>query len=125
MRSFKTVQKHQVYQIVCKVPKASQGSFLEASGQSELLLRDFVPRGASLIDIKAAPRFFEVSKQGLDQAVKSSIKVKGFCGLAVTRRGLAVRSWISELGHIGKLFWLGALVSVSSTCVSLREVSIT
>ena len=50
------------------------------------------------------PRFWPVSATGLHQVIATARGLPGFAGIQVTKRGLAVRAWISQLAEARKVF---------------------
>ena len=84
---------HTVHQIMCKIPADKRSSILEKSGIGCVFVRDYIAKGESRNDITVIPRFWEVSKQAKDEAVKATGGLKGFAGLMISKRGFAARAW--------------------------------
>eukprot|EP00438_Fugacium_kawagutii_P013555 Skav201863 [mRNA] locus=scaffold3490:169753:173460:- [translate_table: standard] len=90
--------EHVFMQIIGKVDSALRPNILEKSGLNELTVRDFVQKGDSPNDHSVIPRFFPMTKQGKDEAIRSSVGVTGFAGVLLTRRGVGVRCWHKNIG---------------------------
>eukprot|EP00438_Fugacium_kawagutii_P027075 Skav214866 [mRNA] locus=scaffold16:591679:596082:+ [translate_table: standard] len=96
-KKFVRSPEHTSFQIIAKIPASFRPSLLEHSAIGELTVRDFLQKSHTYDDVMTLPRFFDASRQGKEEALRCASKVPGFCGLAVTRRGLAVRSWSKDL----------------------------
>eukprot|EP00438_Fugacium_kawagutii_P007017 Skav233753 [mRNA] locus=scaffold1792:300466:304788:- [translate_table: standard] len=100
MYGFRTVSKkedHKMFQMLIKVPLASRATMLEHSGLGEITARDFLAKGTSPEDHSVLPRFWDASRQGREEAVRTASKVDGFAGVVLTKRGIAIRSWNCKL----------------------------
>lgn len=89
------------YQVQCvlKTPKASRAFLLEASGREGAFLRDYLHQDAEskLFDTTVVPRFWDLTQGGFQDAVKTTQGLEGHAGLVMTRRGVALRVWISHI----------------------------
>eukprot|EP00438_Fugacium_kawagutii_P032917 Skav215378 [mRNA] locus=scaffold3586:132527:136886:+ [translate_table: standard] len=65
--------------------------------EGEVSSRDFVERGDAPSDHSILPKFWEVSRSGREDVLRTVSKVDGVAGIVITRRGLAVRSWNDKL----------------------------
>eukprot|EP00438_Fugacium_kawagutii_P031982 Skav207043 [mRNA] locus=scaffold975:331372:335483:- [translate_table: standard] len=100
MYGFRTVSKkedHKMLQMLIKVPLASRATMLEHSGLGEITARDFLAKGTSPEDHSVLPRFWDASRHGREEAVRTASKVDGFAGVVLTKRGIAIRSWNCKL----------------------------
>ena len=88
------------YQAMCKIPTSERKAFLERSGIGEICARDFVPKGGAIQDATIIPRFWQCDKAGKEEAVRAASSLTGFGGLIITRRGIAVRAWVAQIGNI-------------------------
>eukprot|EP00438_Fugacium_kawagutii_P016066 Skav228714 [mRNA] locus=scaffold928:35027:39499:+ [translate_table: standard] len=86
-----------MYQIIGKVPSASRAAILEHSSVGIFTSRDYIQKGQTIEDVTTLPRFFAMSVNGKEEALRVASKISGFAGLAPTRRGLAIRSWCKDL----------------------------
>ena len=85
------------YQLQCIV-KVPSGAV------SQIFVRDFLDRSAQPDDMTVLPRFWPASSSGLHQVIATAQGLPGFAGLQVTKRGLAVRAWISKLAEARRIF---------------------
>lgn len=88
------------YQAMCKIPTSERKAFLERSGIGEICARDFVPKGDVIRDATIVPRFWQCDKTGKEEAVRAAASLTGFGGLIITKRGIAVRAWVNQVGSI-------------------------
>ena len=88
------------FQAMCKIPTSDRKQFLERSGIGEICARDFVPKGDVVSDSTIIPRFWQCDKSGKEEAVRAAASLKGFGGLITTKRGIAVRAWVDQIGSI-------------------------
>lgn len=103
--AFKRIAKkgdHCIYQYLTKVTSASRDIILEHSLMSDVSARDFVERGVTQSDHSVLPRFWEISRAGREELLKTANGVEGVAGLVITKRGLAVRSWNGKLAATRK-----------------------
>ncbi len=91
---------HVVHQIMCKVPSDKRASILEKSGIGCVFVRDYIAKGERSEDITVIPKFWDVTKQFKDEAVKATGGLKGFAGLMISKRGLAARAWTSDIATL-------------------------
>ena len=92
-------------QIIVKVPAKSREQLLSQSAvDGPIFVRDFVERNAQPADTTVLPRFWPVSSVGLHQICATSAGLPGFGGLQITKRGIAVRAWVSALADARKVF---------------------
>lgn len=54
-------------------------------------------KGKSGDDLTTLPRFFSASLHGKEEATRVASKQQGVCDLALTKRGVAIRSWSKDL----------------------------
>ena len=94
-------------QIVCRVPRATRIPLLEASGSHALLVRDFVVKASDKQDSAILPRFWQVTTKDLHELRISVQKIPGAAGLALTKRGLALRVWTKDTAAARKAFMRG------------------
>lgn len=90
------------FQCILKTPKAHRSQLLQASGAHLVLVRDFIENGNQSSDLSVIPRFWDVSLQALHEAIIVTKNVAGYAGIVLTRRGLAVRSWTSNIAYMRK-----------------------
>lgn len=90
-------QDHMMLQIIGKIGAASRPYILEHSALGPLSSRDYVQKGQVIDDLTTLPRFFPATNVGKEEALRVASKLPGFCGLAMTKRGLAIRSWAKDL----------------------------
>ena len=88
------------FQAMCKIPTVDRKAFLERSGVGEICARDFVPKGGTVTDSTVIPRFWQCDKGGKEEAIRAASSLTGFGGLIITKRGIAVRAWVSQIGTI-------------------------
>lgn len=88
------------FQAMCKIPTTERKAFLERSGIGEICARDFVPKGDVVSDATIIPRFWQCDKTGKEEAVRAASSLSGFGGLIITKRGIAVRAWVGQVGSI-------------------------
>ena len=85
-------EKHDVvHQCLLKVQQTHRTPLLAASGTGELIVRDFVPKGAQVPDLSIIPRFWPVDRTSKADLIKAAASITGYRGTAVTKRGLAPR----------------------------------
>jgi hypothetical protein len=53
-----------MHQFMCKIPSSQRADILKASGQMDLIARDFIPKGGEIQDTTVLPRFFDCTKTG-------------------------------------------------------------
>ena len=87
-------------QVIAKLPSAARCKLLSGSGLQGILIRDFLDQGAQPLDTSVIPKFWEISLKGLRELSISIEGVKGAAGAILTRRGLAVRAWSSEIAEV-------------------------
>ncbi len=88
------------FQAMCKIPTVDRIAFLERSGVGEICARDFVPKGGAVTDSTVIPRFWQCDKAGKEEAIRAASSLTGFGGLIITKRGIAVRAWVNQIGNI-------------------------
>lgn len=79
---------------------ANRPKLVEHSAAGDLTVPDYIVKGSVVDDVTTLPRFFEASRHGKEEALRCTSTISGFCGLAVTRRGIAIRSWTKDLKGI-------------------------
>eukprot|EP00913_Durusdinium_trenchii_P031723 g29708.t2 len=89
-------------QIIIKVPKTARQDMLQLSGTDGVLVRDYVDKGATAIDVTVVPKFWPISVKALREITISTNSVKGCAGVTMTRRGLAIRAWAKEVAEVRK-----------------------
>ena len=89
-------------QIVLKVPKSARPELLQLSGADSILVRDYLQRGTSPIDVTVIPKFWPINAKALRELLIAAEKVTGIAGVLMTRRGLAVRAWSKEVAEVRK-----------------------
>lgn len=77
-------------QCMVKVPYAARTNILETSGQTGLLMRDFIEHAKEPGDTTVLPRFWDVTPQALADMRITTKGIQGAAGLVVTRRGIAL-----------------------------------
>eukprot|EP00438_Fugacium_kawagutii_P030087 Skav228176 [mRNA] locus=scaffold3933:151340:155638:+ [translate_table: standard] len=92
-----------VVQVMAKMPQTNRKPFLERSGLGDLIARDFVEKGQNPEDRSVIPKFFPVNRSGQNEILRMASSLKGFAGLVSTRRGLAVRSWNSDIASVRRI----------------------
>ena len=102
-RILKAGKENAIHQFIIKVSTDQRAAVLKASGHADLMARDFIPKGDQATDVSVLPRFFEISKGGREQARKIACEVTGFAGLAITRRGIAIRAWSSSIAELRRV----------------------
>ena len=94
---YRVIQEHSkekhdvVHQCLLKVQQTHRTPLLAASGTGELIVRDFVPKGAQVPDLSIIPRFWPVDRTSKADLIKAAASITGYRGIAVTKRGLAPR----------------------------------
>eukprot|EP00438_Fugacium_kawagutii_P012583 Skav200204 [mRNA] locus=scaffold623:512826:515837:- [translate_table: standard] len=75
------------------------------TGLGDLLTRDFLEKGqdAAQRDCTILPRFWPSDHQGKEQALKLGSGAKGYAGIVLVRRGLAIRALCSDLTDIRRV----------------------
>ena len=91
-------------QCVMKIPASERKEVLQISGMCSLLARDFLDKGSSQSDTSILPKFWPPSARDLRELVIASNDIPGKAGLALTRRGLALRVWSDQIGKARKEF---------------------
>ena len=91
-------------QCMLKLPAALRKDLLTFSGVKALLVRDFLERGSAATDTSILPRFWPVSGKDHRELNIVANPVPGKAGLALTRRGLALRVWNDSIGEARKIF---------------------
>ena len=85
-------------QCILKAPHAVRTPLIEASGFTPLLTRDFLEKGRNSEDTTVLPRFWPPTMPELSNIRKTVDGTDGLAGLALTRRGIAPRVWVSKIG---------------------------
>ena len=85
-------------QCVLKAPHGVRTPLIEASGMTPLLTRDFLDKGRNSEDTTVLPRFWPPNITELSNIRKTVEGTEGLAGLVLTRRGLAPRVWIAQVG---------------------------
>ena len=85
-------------QCVLKAPHGVRTPLIEASGMTPLLTRDFLDKGRNSEDTTVLPRFWPPTITELSNIRKTVGGTEGLAGLVLTRRGLAPRVWVAQVG---------------------------
>lgn len=110
MYGYKKIVKndnHCIYQILAKVTNANRATILEHSCLGEVSSRDFIQKGEFPTDHTILPRFWEVSRAGREDALRTATKVDGVAGIIIAKRGIAVRSWNNKLAKTRAAIMVG------------------
>ena len=91
---------HIVHQIMCKIPADKRAVILDKSGVGCIFIRDYIAKGEKQEDITVIPKFWEITKQSKDEAVRATCGLNGFAGLMISKRGLAARAWTSSIATL-------------------------
>lgn len=87
-----TKDKHDVvHQCLLKIQEKHRIPLLAASGNGELIVRDFIPKGEQIEDLSIIPRFWPIDRANKADLIKAASSITGYRGIAVTKRGLAPR----------------------------------
>ena len=86
-----------ILQCIIKAPQPLRSPLLEASGQSLLLVRDFLERGQFSTDTSVLPRFWAPSSSELHSMRIALKDAPGQAGIILARRGLAPRVWTAKI----------------------------
>ena len=100
-------KKAESLQIIGKAPSASRQELLERSGLGDLFVRDFLSLEEAPQDTTIIPRFWAITKQGKDEALRSASSLTGYAGLALVKRGISVRGWCSKITDLRKVLMAG------------------
>ena len=79
------------HQCLLKVQQKHRVPLLSASGQGDLVVRDFVAKGDQVQDLSIIPRFWPIDRANKADLLKAAASITGYRGIAVTKRGLAPR----------------------------------
>ena len=90
------------YQCIMKISHDHRKILLQASGFDGLLLRDFLERNHSADDLTILPKFWPCSQKGLHEINIAAQALPGNAGVSLTKRGLALRVWISHIKEARK-----------------------
>eukprot|EP00913_Durusdinium_trenchii_P024059 g22595.t1 len=90
------------YQCIMKISHDHRKILLQASGFDGLLLRDFLERNHSADDLTVLPKFWPCSQKGLHEINIAAQALSGNAGVSLTKRGLALRVWISHIKEARK-----------------------
>lgn len=85
-------------QCIAKVPHSMRKGLLEASGRTTLFVRDYLERGQGNVDTSVLPRFWLPTPSDLQTMLIATKDTDGAAGLVITKRGLALRVWSSQIG---------------------------
>ena len=94
---YRVVQEHSkekhdmVHQCLLKVQQKHRTPLLAASGNGDLIVRDFIPKGQQVEDLSIIPRFWPIDRVNKADLIKAASSITGYRGIAVTKRGLAPR----------------------------------
>ncbi len=99
-RKLKNQEGEETYQTLAKIPEASRNRLLHYSGCSDLFVRQFVTDPSEL-DHSILPRYFDINGEGIRSAQQlgETIPDQGFRGLALTSRGIAIRTTHHQLAE--------------------------
>ena len=94
---YRVVQEHAkdkhdlIHQCLLKVQQKHRVPLLAASGNGDLIVRDFIPKGQQVEDLSIIPRFWQIDRANKADLIKAASSIAGYRGIAVTKRGLAPR----------------------------------
>ena len=91
-------------QCMLKIPACHRKTILSFSGKQAMLARDFLERGSATSDTSILPKFWGVTMRGLRELNIAASPTPGSAGIALTRRGLALRVWSDTMGQARKCF---------------------
>lgn len=98
-----TAAKHDTqWQCIIKTPAKHRAALLQTSGLHLVLLRDYIDRQHVREDLTVVPRFWPPTAKDLNELQIIIRNTPGFAGIALTRRGLAVRAWNPNIAAIRK-----------------------
>eukprot|EP00913_Durusdinium_trenchii_P002801 g2592.t1 len=89
-------------QIILKAPKAARSHLLQISGVDSVLVRDYLEKGITPLDVTVIPKFWPINAKALRELSITAENVPGLAGALMTRRGLAVRAWSKEVAEVRK-----------------------
>ena len=89
-------------QIILKAPKAARPQLLQTSGVDSVLIRDYLEKGITPLDVTVIPKFWPINAKALRELSITAENVPGIAGALMTRRGLAVRAWSKEVAEVRK-----------------------
>lgn len=89
-------------QIIAKIPKSARQELLQLSGTDAVLVRDYVDKGATPVDVTVVPKFWPITAKALRELLISTNSVTGCAGVTMTRRGLAIRAWAKGVAEVRK-----------------------
>ena len=96
-----TAEKHDVqWQCIIKAPMKQRQELLATSGLQAVLLRDYLDKQHSHGDLSVVPKFWPPTVRDLAELRIVIKDTPGFAGVALTRRGLAVRVWNKNIANI-------------------------
>ena len=96
-----TAEKHEVqWQCIIKSPMKQRPAILASSGAQAVLLRDYLDKQHSHDDLSVVPKFWPPTVRDLAEIRIVIQNTTGFAGIALTRRGLAVRAWHDNIASI-------------------------
>ena len=96
-----TTEKHEPqWQCIIKAPLKQRQALLSSSGVQTVLLRDYLDKQHSHTDLSVVPKFWPPSSRDLAEIRIVTQNTAGFAGIALTRRGLAVRAWNDNIASI-------------------------
>ena len=90
-------------QVICRTLRKFRAQLLQASGTHGLLVRDFIEKPPDNPDTSVLPRFWDPEPAQLHAMLISTKDVPGAAGIALTRRGLALRVWSTNIAEARKM----------------------
>ena len=96
-----TAEKHEPqWQCIIKAPLRQRQALLSSSGMQMVLLRDYLDKQHCHEDLSVVPKFWPPTARDLSEIRIVTQNTAGFAGVALTRRGLAVRAWNDNIAAI-------------------------
>ena len=90
-------------QVICRTLKKYRAQLLQGSGCHGAILRDFVDGPVANPDTTVLLKFWTASVADLHAMLISTKDVPGAAGIAMTKRGLALRVWTSQIADGRKM----------------------
>lgn len=98
-----TADKNDVqWQCIIKTPLKKRHELLASSGIQTVFLRDYIDKQHSHEDLSVVPKFWPPTARDLAEIRIVIQNTAGFAGIALTRRGLAVRGMTTLLAFAGQ-----------------------
>eukprot|EP00438_Fugacium_kawagutii_P028864 Skav214203 [mRNA] locus=scaffold2153:251990:255268:- [translate_table: standard] len=100
-------ENHVTHQAILKIPEGYLVTLLNASGKNELFTRQYVGPDTKLCH-SVIPRFWPVTHEDLRKALQLGQSLEdGFRGIAISRRGLAIRCDNKVIGRARNIIMQG------------------